>query len=117
MDRPFDTIVLASVIQYFPDLPNLLQALRGLLRPGGEIHLVDSPLYPLDAVPAARERTQAYYTSLGFPEMANHYYHHPEDALVGLPARWLYLPGNLSARLSRWRGRDASPFPWIVIYF
>ncbi len=41
----FDIIILASVIQYFPDLAGLLHALLLLLKRSGEIHILDSPLY------------------------------------------------------------------------
>ncbi len=111
----FDIIILASVIQYFPDLPMLIQTLRLLLRPNGEIHILDSPLYPEREIPAARERTRAYYASLGFSEMAEHYYHHPVSALTGFSARWLYHPNRWNARLMRFLGMKFSPFPWVVV--
>jgi ubiquinone/menaquinone biosynthesis C-methylase UbiE len=111
----FDTIVLASVIQYFPDLAVLIRALWPLLKPGGEIHLLDSPLYLDSEIPAARQRTNAYYTALGFPEMAGHYHHHSTAALEAFSPRWLYRPNGINARLRRWVGQSVSPFPWVVI--
>lgn len=108
-----DVIVLASVIQYFPDLPALIAALRPLLRPGGEVHLLDSPLYAPAELPAARERTRAYYASLGFPEMTGHYFHHSTQALAPFSPRWLYRPGGFLPRLHRAFGRPDSPFPWV----
>src|SRR3989304_6573693 len=68
-ERSFDTIIIASAIQYFPDLPMLIQRLTPLLSERGEIHILDSPLYPPSEVAEARARTQAYYAALGFPEM------------------------------------------------
>ena len=111
----FDIVLLASVIQYFPDLPALIRALWPLLKPGGEIHLLDSPIYPAPEIPAARQRTLVYYTSLGFPEMSEHYFHHPVAALDAFSPRWLYHPGGIRARIKRWLGQSVSPFPWVVI--
>jgi SAM-dependent methyltransferase len=114
--RPtFDAILLASAIQYFPDLPALLRALRPLLLPGGEIHILDSPLYAAHELDAARRRTRAYYEALGFPQMAQHYYHHPVSALDGFNPRWLYNPQGLARRVGRMFGQPESPFPWICV--
>ena len=113
--RTFDAIVLASALQYFPDPPALFRALRLLLNPLGEIHLLDSPLYKPDELLAARERTRRYYASLGFPEMAEHYHHHPLSILEEFSPRWLYRPMRMPDRLVRLLGRNASPFPWIVL--
>lgn len=111
----FDVIILASVIQYFPDLPGLIRILHALLRPGGEIHILDSPLYPESEIPAAQQRTRAHYTSLGLPEMAEYYYHHPISVLADFSPRWLYRPQGLRPRLMRLLGQWVSPFPWIVL--
>jgi len=113
--RAFDIIVLASVIQYFDDLRNLVQVLLNLVKPGGEIHLLDSPLYAEAEIPAARQRTQAYYTSLSFPEMAECYFHHSLATLTPFAPIYLYRPGGLGAHFKRWSGRAASPFPWVCI--
>lgn len=109
----FDVIVLASVIQYFPDLPLLITELRGLLRSGGEIHLLDSPLYAAADVEAARRRTLGYYTELGFPEMAALYHHHTTASLDPFSPDYLYRPGGIRNRLSRQAGSSPSPFPWV----
>lgn len=111
----FDVIVLASVIQYFPDLESIILALKPLLKPRGEIHLLDSPLYPTDELLAARQRTQEYYASLGFPEMSDYYFHHSVTALEGFSPHWLYHPNQLAARIKHILGQSPSPFPWIVV--
>ncbi len=111
----FDLILLANVIQYFPDLPALLRRLAALLVPGGGIHILDSPLYTPAEVAAARERTHAYYAGLGFPVMAPEYHHHPTTALAAFQPIVLYDPRAWLNRLARRVGVGRSPFPWIRI--
>jgi SAM-dependent methyltransferase len=106
----FDAVVVASAIQYFADLQQLFRVLSELLKPEGEIHILDSPLYTLDTLPAARERSRDYYATLGFPEMSAHYHHHSADALPAGQTEWLYLPQRV--RTADHAGTD-SPFPWI----
>src|SRR5512133_1402896 len=61
--RAFDVILLPSVIQYFADLPRLIRTLLADLRDGGELHILDSPVYDAADVQQARERTKTYYTA------------------------------------------------------
>jgi ubiquinone/menaquinone biosynthesis C-methylase UbiE len=112
----FDVIVLASVIQYFADLPNLFTILQPLLTKRGEIHLMDSPIYKKRDLPSARERTVTYYTSLGIPEMAGNYFHHSTDELYNYSPEWLYRPDSWRVRLARFFGNIDSPFPWLRIH-
>ncbi|MEW6285489.1 MAG: class I SAM-dependent methyltransferase [Chloroflexota bacterium] len=110
----FDVILLASVIQYFPDLPALLDLLLKYLKPRGEIHIIDSPLYSDAEIDTAKERTRAYYASLGFPEMAEHYFHHRFSELNGFTWRILYRPRTLALHAKRLLRRIDSPFFWVV---
>jgi SAM-dependent methyltransferase len=102
--RSFNVVVMASSIQYFPDLSQLIEALLPILRDNGEIHILDSPLYSKDDLPAARERSRRYYEQLGFPSMAAHYHHHTPAALDPYHPVWLYHPDP---------SVKDSPFPWI----
>ena len=111
----FDVILLASVIQYFPELSALLGMLLRYLKPHGEIHIMDSPLYSDAELQAAVHRSQQYYSSLGFPEMARHYFHHRFSELDRFDAKWLYRPRSHIFRLKRLVDRPDSPFPWIMI--
>ncbi|MCI0610415.1 MAG: methyltransferase domain-containing protein [Anaerolineae bacterium] len=115
MAGTFDVIVLASVIQYFHDLPALLKVLLRYLKPKGEIHIMDSPLYSDEELKAAVHRSQQYYSSLGFPEMAGHYFHHNLSDLDAFDSKWLYNPQSHIYRLKRLLGWVDSPFPWIMI--
>ena len=112
-ERSFDLAVLASVIQYFPDPAALVRRLTALLVPGGELHILDSPLYAPAEVPAAQERTRAYYASTGLSEMAAEYYHHALSALAPFQPVVLYHPRAWWSRLARMVGAVRSPFPWI----
>lgn len=111
----FDVIVLASVIQYFRDLPMLLSELMKYLKPNGEIHIIDSPLYADTELEDAVQRSGQYYLSIGFPEMREHYFHHRVSDLKVFDAKNLYSPQPLLLRLKHSLGRVDSPFPWYVI--
>lgn len=111
----FDVIVLASVVQYFQDLPGLLSALMKTLKPQGEIHLMDSPLYGDSELEEAVQRSQQYYSSIGVPEMAEQYFHHRVSDLKMFNAKNLYQPRSLLARMMRMLGQVNSPFPWYMI--
>ena len=104
----FDVIVIASAIQYFADLARLMETLSPLLTARGEIHILDSPLYSIDALGAARERSRSYYQKLGFPEMAANYHHHSVEALTAYRPTWLYSPPSPAPG-------DDSPFPWVLL--
>ncbi len=112
----FDMIVLASSLQYFPDLNALILGLRDLLDGNGQIHILDTPLYDPAEVQDARERTLRYYSHLGFPEMARHYHHHTYEELEKYSPRWLYRPHSFDARMDRVLGRPSSPFPWFCLF-
>jgi SAM-dependent methyltransferase len=109
----FDAAFIASSIQYFPDLPRLVSALFQLLRPEGEVHILDSPLYDEAEVAAAREASLEYYKRLGIPEMAEHYHHHALSSLRGFEVAVLYDPRGWPRRLLRGAGRPDSPFLWL----
>lgn len=111
----FDVIILASVLQYFEDLTALISVLSNYLRPTGEIHILDTPLYLDDELEMASRRTERYYSSLGFPEMTSHYFHHRASDLQTLHPKILYQPQSWNLRLKQLVGQDDSPFPWIMI--
>ena len=107
----FDIIVLAASAQYFPDLENLIFSLKKCLKPGGEIHVLDSPFYKNEKEQtAARQRTLEYYTKLGVPEMAAFYYHHlwaDVEKLGGTD-----LNNRLAIKFLQ-KTKWLAPFPWV----
>ena len=111
----FDAIILASVLQYFPDAASLIFMLSSYLKPQGEIHILDTPLYSANEIEEAKLRSSRYYASRGFPEMSAHYFHHRSSYFDALHPTTLYNPRSLSLQLKRWIGKVDSPFPWFVI--
>jgi SAM-dependent methyltransferase len=105
----FDVIVVASAIQYFVDLREMIDAAKSVLRPQGEIHILDSPFYSSEQWPAARERSRRYYERLGVPEMQEHYHHHSLAALEAYNPETLYTPSPQSNS----QDYEDSPFLWI----
>ncbi|MBK8193831.1 MAG: class I SAM-dependent methyltransferase [Lewinellaceae bacterium] len=109
----FDVIVLAASVQYFSDFAALIETLLKLLKTGGEIHILDSPFYKNEVErDAARQRTAAYYSRVGVPEMADYYHHHiHQDAktagAVDLNGHW----GAVVLQKTKW----LPPFPWYRI--
>lgn len=109
----FHQITLAASVQYFPNLTSLMSKLMGLLRPGGDIHILDSPFYTDDASrKAARERSKLYFEKMGFPEMTLRYHHHLRADIEALGGK--NLNDTLWQRL-RQKAGWAAPFPWYLV--
>jgi ubiquinone/menaquinone biosynthesis C-methylase UbiE len=106
----FDILIFAASIQYFPSLKDVLKECLGLLFSGGEIHILDSPLYSSSEIPEARGRTQKYYEDLGFPEMAHFYYPPNKEELKGFTYKVLFNPHSIWNQIGR-----KEPFYWISI--
>lgn len=106
----FDVVVFAASLQYFPSVVAVLRQAESLLSRGGEIHIIDTPFYdPVDAAKAA-ERCSDYYTAMGVPQMAGHYFHHSISEFWGFKFRVLFNPTNLLNRLFK-----KDPFYWVAI--
>ena len=107
----FDSIVFAASIQYFPSLTEIISNTIKLLKHQGEIHILDSHFYNPDTSVSAKKRTKEYYNHLGFPEMADHYFHHCLSDLKAFNFKILYKPfwgGNLFSH-------NNNPFIWVCI--
>lgn len=116
-EQRFDMILLASSVQYFPDIKRLVLCLNELLSGNGEIHILDSPFYTAENVEAARERTRTYYRKIGYPEMASKYYHHLLSDITTFNPEMLYNPGSIPRRIRKKISglKSDSPFPWVKI--
>jgi SAM-dependent methyltransferase len=110
-ERQFDCIVFAASIQYFPSLKKVLFKTLSCLKSGGEIHVLDSPFYKPENLERAKRHSLAYYTSFGYPEMADYYFHHSIEDLRPFHHVLLHNPHSVRSRI--FGGK--SPFPWIRI--
>lgn len=110
-DIKFDMIVLAASIQYFPSLKQTINLAIEHLTLLGEIHIMDSPFYLQHEIEAARQRTKAYYSFLGFAEMADYYHHHTLNELETFQYKILHHPHSWKNKLSI----KKNPFYWISI--
>ncbi len=115
--QSFDFILLASSIQYFSNLKRLISRVLELLKPSGEIHIVDSPIYT-STIKAneAKARSLDYFNSRGVPEMANNYFHHLMVDLKSFNHQVLFMPHSLVSLFKRKILRiPQGIFPWILI--
>lgn len=109
----FNYVILASSIQYFHDIPQLIAKLKSLLADSGELHILDSPIYTRDVVSDAQKRSADYFASQR-SAMVEHYHHHTEDDLAEFNPQLLFDPSDLLAKIKRKFTVD-SPFPWVKI--
>ena len=107
----FDIVVFAASIQYFKTLDEVVRIATSFLNSRGEIHILDAPFYDADEVLNAALRSQQYYQSMGFPQMADYYFHHQWEELKNYRYKILYHPRWLINRL--WK--PVNNFPWIRI--
>lgn len=114
LDTRFDVVLIYAAIQYFPDLDLLMKRIGDLLGNDGSLHILDSPFYDRSEVPAAKKRTEVYYTGRGKPEMAKYYYHHSWEALNKYNPLLHYDPSSFGSKLKNKISAD-SPFPWVEI--
>jgi ubiquinone/menaquinone biosynthesis C-methylase UbiE len=111
----FDIITVNAAVQYFPDLKRLLKRLTDLICENGEVHILDSPFYFKNDAVNAKKRTMEYYSSIGFKEMAENYYHHTWDELSEFKFEIRYQPSSISNKIKRLISKADSPFQWIKI--
>jgi len=113
-ENSFDYITLNASAQYFENLELLMNRLISLLKPNGEIHIIDSPFYENSELANAKARTVEYYTKMGFPEMSHTYFHHSWSEISKWNIEILYKFKQQNI-LSKFLGKPDMPFPWIKI--
>lgn len=110
-EASFDCITFNASIQYFSFSPDFWNRLFRLVRPGGEIHFLDSPFYTKKEVAAAKQRSNDYFRNQQSGDASDYYFHHTwEELPQGFETR--YLPSAWKRYLSI----PQSPFPWIVLH-
>jgi ubiquinone/menaquinone biosynthesis C-methylase UbiE len=107
----FDVIVFSASIQYFDSIKKILSSALDRLTHRGEIHIIDTAFYNAKNVGLAKKRSLDYYTRLGFPDMAEHYFHHCLTDLSSFNYTILYNPFSLKNKLSK----QKNPFYWIKV--
>ena len=110
-EKGFDTVVFAASLQYFESLTGIINSTLRLLKPGGEIHIIDTPFYPKFELLPAKQRSRVYFETAGFPEMVNYYFHHCLDDLKIYNYSILRDPKRIFNKFSR----QKNPFYWIRI--
>lgn len=113
-ENTFDYITINAVIQYFEDLTMLIEKLFKFLKPGGEIHFIDSPFYDQKELLGAKQRTAEYYNAKGFQEIVKYYFHHSWAEIAKFDPEVLY-DINSKSRILRLFEKPDMPFPWIKI--
>jgi 2-polyprenyl-3-methyl-5-hydroxy-6-metoxy-1,4-benzoquinol methylase len=109
-DEKFDVIVFAASLQYFPSVKAILEQALSLLNTNGEVHIIDTHFYKPEEINRAHARTRNYYNSMGYPQMAEQYFHHAMDELNGFEHHILLNPDSMLNLIAK-RG----PFHWITI--
>ena len=104
-------IIFASSIQYFPSLKQTISLAIERLTLLGEIHIMDSPFYQPNEIEAAKQRTKAWFSSVGFSEMTGCYHHHTLNELENFQFKILHHPHSWKNKLSI----KKNPFYWIAI--
>lgn len=110
-DRCFDFILFAATLEFFPSAKKILHLCCSHLKRGGEIHIIDTPFCRPGEVRLEERKTLAYYTSFGYPEMAEYYFHHTLDDLRSFRYTVLYNPKDFRHRFLKNRNQH----PWIRI--
>jgi ubiquinone/menaquinone biosynthesis C-methylase UbiE len=110
-DLKFDCIVFAASIQYFRSLKEIINDCLNLLAKEGEIHILDTHFYATKEREHAVARTISYYSSMGFPGMAENYHHHTYNDLKTFRYKIVSPPLEIISSLIR-RERN---FHWIII--
>ncbi|MBB4130122.1 class I SAM-dependent methyltransferase [Xanthomonas sp. 3075] len=112
----FDVIVVPACIQYFADPAALMRCLLAQLRDGGELHILDSPLYPdRQRADQSAARSLRYFTGLGVPALAGQYHQHTYAAFDAFAVQWLFDPRRLRARVRRMLKLRQPHFPWLCL--
>jgi ubiquinone/menaquinone biosynthesis C-methylase UbiE len=106
----YDQVIFAASLQYFSSLPVIIDTCSRLLKPGGEIQILDTHFYTPVEIENAKKRSAAYYRSLGVPALSNHYFHHSLDSIEAYPHKVLYCP-------SWWNRffKKQNPFTWYCL--
>jgi ubiquinone/menaquinone biosynthesis C-methylase UbiE len=106
----FDAIIFAASLQYFKPLEETINACFQHLKPGGEIHVLDTQFYSESGQVEARKRSEDYFKKLASVAMQEYYFHHSLRDLEPFRYKVLFNPSSFFNKVFK-----AGPFPWICI--
>ena len=109
-EATFDIITFCCSFQYFENTELLLRRCKQFLKPGGEIHIIDSPFYNEIGKAAAKARSKEYFEKVDVLPMQDYYFHHSYETLQNFIIQFNYKPNLFRTKLLH-----DSPFPWIVL--
>ncbi len=111
----FDSIIISGVLSYFPNPKELIEKCITLLKPNGELHLIDNLFYSSAEIQSASERSAIYFNELGYPEMSKHFFHLNEELLNNFSTSIVYKPNRIINKLKKIIGSIYSPASWYCI--
>lgn len=112
-EEAFDLITFCCSFQYFPDVKEILDTCFYYLKPGGSVHIIDSPFYELEEQSKAQKATYNYYQNMGCDTLAQHYFHHTWESIKPYRPQIHYQKSK--GVFSSLFAKHDSPFPWIEI--
>lgn len=107
----YDMIIFAASIQYFTSLKQVISSAIENLALLGEVHIIDTAFYRPGEIHAAKQRSAAYFKSMGFAQMTEYYHHHTLADLDNLQYKILHDPNSWKNKLLM----NKNPFYWITI--
>lgn len=110
-----DVVVLASSVQYFQNLTELIVTLQKTLTEDGEIHILDSPFYTKRSLAVAKKKSEEYFSASNVPEMKDYYFHHQWSDLNRFHFIENYNPSSPWNIITRKLWDVNSPFPWLIV--
>lgn len=97
----FDVIIFAASIQYFPVLKDVIKNAFNILGTDGRVHILDTHFYHAGELKTAAERSIGYFASLGYPQMAQYYFHHLLKDVMHFKHKIMFNPTTLLNRFKR----------------
>ena len=104
----FDIIVLNNSVQFFPNINSLNDKLRSFLKPKGEIHIFDSPIYSKSDILKHQKDKTFYFRKKNCPLLSKYFFFHPIEIMREYQI--LYKP--VAAWKRKLFYKDTPEFPW-----
>ncbi len=115
-ENSFNVVVLSGCIEFFPNLKTLFENAFKVLKKGGEVHIINSPIYKPEQVEKQEEKMNKFFEDSGFALMKRHYFYHTDKELEEYKAELKYNPDTFGGKLSRkFLSSADSPHSWYVL--